>query len=403
MSDAAPAIPPPPADDRALLDDVIRALAPIERPPGSSGEREAANWLVERLRAEGCTVSVDEHPIHGDFWSPVAALSALAVAGGLLALKGRHRLGGLLAAVAGAGLYDEITCRTYVTRRLLGRRKTTPNVVAQTGDETADRTVVVMAHHDAARSGLVFHPGPQRFLGEHAPALIEANDTAVPMWWPVLAAPTLVALGALTGRRGLVRTGAGAAALSVLLMADIARHGAVPGANDNLTGVAVLVALARRLRERPIQGVRVILLSAGAEESLQEGIRGFAERHFASLPRETTRFVNVDTVGCPTLVMLEGEGAVRMEYYEEDFKDLAAACAERDGIPLRRGMRARTSTDGVVPMRAGYPTVTLVSMNAWKALDNYHWPTDVPDNVNLATVEQSLDLTDALLREVAAR
>ena len=70
-------------------------------------------------------------------------------------------------------------------------------------------------------------------------------------------------------------------------------------------------------------------------------------------------------------------------------------------MPLRRGMRARTSTDGVVPLRAGYPTATLVSMNEFKSIDNYHWPTDVPDNVNLVTVEQAFPLADAVAREMA--
>jgi hypothetical protein len=385
-----------------LLDETIRALAPLKRAPGSPGEQQAADWLADRFRALGCDVGVDQEKIHGHFWRPIALHSVLAAVGGLVALRGRRRLGGALAALAGAGLYDEITCRTYLTRRLLGRRKTTPNVVAVTGDRDAERTVVVFAHHDAAQSGIIFHPAPQRLLGEHLPQVIEANDTAAPLWWPVLLAPWYVVLGSLLRRRGLVKYGAGSALLTAAFMADIGRHEVVPGANDNLSGVAVLVALAQRLQAQPVRGLRVILLSAGAEETLQEGIRGFAERHFRSLPRETTSFINVDTVGCPILVMLEGEGAVRMEDYDRDFKDLAARLAERDGIPLRRGMRARTSTDGVVPMRAGYPTVTLVSMNAWKALDNYHWPTDVPDNVQLETVDRALRLTEALVREQAA-
>jgi hypothetical protein len=385
---------------RALLDEVIREIAPIVRPPGSDGERGAAELVAERLRGEGCRVEIETHPIHGAFWSPIAALSALAVAGGAAALSGRRALGAVLGAVAGAGLVDEITCRSYLPRRLLGRRRTAWNVVAETGDPGAQRTVVVMAHHDAAQSGLVFHPGPQRWIGEHFPKVIESSDTAAPMWWPTFAAPGLVALGAASGRRGATKTGMALAATTVAAMADIGRRGAVPGANDNLTGVAVLVALARRLREKPVPGLRVVLLSAGAEESLQEGIRGFAERHFAGLPRESTWFVNVDTLGCPILVLLEGEGALRMEEYDEGFKDRVAACAERAGIPLRRGMRARTSTDGVVPMRAGFPTATLVSMNAWKALDNYHWPSDVPDNVELGTVEHALALCDAVVREL---
>jgi Iap family predicted aminopeptidase len=65
-------------------------------------------------------------------------------------------------------------------------------------------------------------------------------------------------------------------------------------------------------------------------------------------------------------------------------------------------MRARTSTDSVVPLRAGYPTATLVSIKEFKSIDNYHWPTDVPENVNLDTVEQALTLAEAVVRELEA-
>ena len=190
------------ADDRSLLDGTIRALAPFERAPGSPGEEQAAEWIAERLRGLGCDVSVDLEKIHGHFWRPVGLHSVLAAAGGFAALRGRRRLGAVLAAVAGAGLYDEITCRTYLTRKLLGRRKTTPNVVAVTGDPGADRTVVVFAHHDAAQSGLIFHPGPQRFIADHFPAVIEKNDTAAPLWLPVLLAPWWIVLGTCSAGAG---------------------------------------------------------------------------------------------------------------------------------------------------------------------------------------------------------
>ena len=62
-------------------------------------------------------------------------------------------------------------------------------------------------------------------------------------------------------------------------MADIQRGAVVPGANDNLSAVAVLVAVAEALREEPAEGLRVVLASCGAEEVLQGGIHGFAARH----------------------------------------------------------------------------------------------------------------------------
>jgi hypothetical protein len=367
-----------------MLDEVIRALAPIERPPGSAGERQAAEWLAERLGG----AELEEHPIHGGFWAPIGLLSAIA------ALGNRP-----LAAAAALGLVDEIDCGSYVFRKALGRRRTAVNVVAERGDPDAERTVVVMVHHDAAQSGLIFHSGPQRWIGTHFPQVIENNDTAAPMWWPAVLGPLLVAFG---GRR-LRRVGRLLSAGTALFMADIGRHKAVPGANDNLTGVAVLVGLAGRLRDRPVGGLRVILLSAGAEETLQEGIRGYAERHFADLPRDSTWFLNIDSVGCANLTMLEGEGPFRMREYSEPFKDLVDRVADRAGVPLRRGIRARTSTDGTVPLRAGFPTATLVSLNELKSIDNYHWPTDVPDNVNLDTVEQALTLAEGVVRELSPR
>jgi hypothetical protein len=364
-----------------MLDEVIRALAPVERPPGSAGERRAAEWLADRLGG----ARLEEHPIHGGFWKPIGLLSAIAAVGNRA-----------MAAGAALALVDEIDCGTYAFRNLLGRRRTAVNVVAERGDPDAERTLVVMVHHDAAQSGLIFHSGPQRWIGRHFPSVIEDNDTAAPMWWPTVLGPVLVALG---GRR-LRRAGRVLSAGTALFMADIGRHKAVPGANDNLTGVAVLVGLEERLRERPPKGLRVILLSAGAEETLQEGIRGFAERHFGELPRESTFFLNIDSVGCAHLTLLEGEGPFRMREYDAGFKDLVARAAGRAGVPLRRGIRARTSTDGTVPLRAGYPTATLVSLNEFKSIDNYHWPTDVPDNVNLRTVEQALKLADAVLGEL---
>ena len=64
----------------------------------------------------------------------------------------------------------------------------------------------------------------------------------------------------------------------------------MPGANDNGTGVAALLAIARALEERPAKNVRVMLVST-SEEALCEGMQAFAKRHFDDLPRERTFFL----------------------------------------------------------------------------------------------------------------
>jgi Zn-dependent M28 family amino/carboxypeptidase len=175
--------------------------------------------------------------------------------------------------------------------------------------------------------------------------------------------------------------------LGVALAADVWRSPTVPGANDNLSGVAVLVALAELLREQPVPGLRVLLVSCGAEETLQDGIRAFMARHARELPRGSTYVLNFDTVGSSHLAMIEAEGPFWMERYPgAPFRDLVAHCANRCGVAIERGLRARASSDSVIPARAGHPTATLVSLTDWRAPANYHLPSDVPENLDYETI-----------------
>ncbi|NKE25858.1 M28 family peptidase, partial [Mycobacterium tuberculosis] len=191
-------------------------------------------------------------------------------------------------------------------------------------------------------------------------------------------------------------------ALAAALFADIARSPVVPGANDNLSAVALLVALAERLRERPVKGVRVLLVSLGAEETLQGGIYGFLARHKPELDRDRTYFLNFDTIGSPELIMLEGEGPTVMEdYFYRPFRDLVIRAAERADAPLRRGIRSRNSTDAVLMSRAGYPTACFVSINRHKSVANYHLMSDTPENLCYETVSHAVTVAESVIRELA--
>jgi len=384
----------------------IETLAAIDRPSASDGELRAAAWIADRFTELGCSVEVDDELAHRGYARSIAGQSALGAIGAALAASSRparRAFGGLLALAAAAGVVEEVSNGPQLFRRVALRRKPTSNVLAFTGDLGAERTLVVLAHHDAAQTGLVFDQTGSRAFAARFPGVVERIDTSPPLWWPVAAGPLLGALGALTGRRGLARAGAGLAATSALAVGDIARSPSVPGANDNLSGVAALLAVAAALQQRPLQGLRVLLVSAGAEECLQGGIRAFAARRFPQLDPATTSVLNLDTIGSPFLVMLEGEGTFVMEDYTDPaFRDRVAAVAERHAIPLRRGLRTRTSTDSVIPSRAGYPTATLVSIDETKAIPHYHLPSDTPENVRYDTVADAATITVALARDLAA-
>jgi peptidase M28-like protein len=383
---------------RAELEGVVRHLASFERPSASDGERRAAEWIAQRLSEHGCEARVEQERAHGTYWWPMGLLCALA---GTAALTGRRIPSFAAGAFATAAIADDITGgRQWFRRRLLPSRPTW-NVVAECGDRDAQRTVLVIAHHDAAHTSLVFSPAPSAFVGKHLPGLIERTNTTPPLMWPVIGGPLLVAAGALLRARAACIAGGILALASAASFAEIGARGVVPGANDNLTGVATLAGLARRLADEPVAGVRVLLVSTGSEESFMEGMQAFARRHFATLPTDRTHVICVDTVGSPELVMLEGEGMLRMHDYPAAFRERVAQCARRAGVHLRRGLRFRNATDALIARRAGYPTVMLGSINRYKLPANYHWPTDVPDNVDFSTTADAVALCHEVVQSLA--
>jgi len=388
--------------DRADLEATVRHLAAMERGSASEGERTAAEWIVARLRERGADARIEEEAAHGTYWWPGTVANGMAIAGAAAALRGRRLLGAALGGVGLVGLFDDVSGGSLWFRRRLLPHRTTYNVVAEAGDRDAERTVVFIAHHDAAHGGLVFDPTLAHWSAEKFPERFEKADEWPPLVMGTLLGPGLVTIGSLTGRRSLTRLGAVLSATTIASFLDIAFRKVVPGANDNLTAVSVLLDLARVLQEEPVEGLRVILLSTGSEESYMEGMQGFGRRHFRDLDKSTTTFVCLDTVGSEKeLVLVEGEGMIAMNEYPDDVKDLVMKAAGRAGVHLRRGLKLRFATDGLIPLRAGYPTASIGSCDRYKLPSNYHKPTDTADNVNFDLVEDAAKLSEAFIRELA--
>lgn len=391
------------AAELELLREVIELHAAIDRPAGSAGEYRSAQLLRDRLIDADVDARIEPATFFQGWPSALAlAVSVPMIAGAIGPKRGRKLLA-LASVVAGVAVADDIDNRTRFLRRALRRERPTTNVVAEIGAADAPATLIVLAHHDAGRTGAMFDQTLQRKIWERFPERVESVDTSVPFWWPAFLAPVAVGVGLLTGSRKIQKIGAGFSAAAFGLLVDIARSPNVPGANDNLSGVAVLVALAERLRANPIDGVRVVLVSAGAEEELQGGVYDYLADHGAELDPTSTYCLAVDTVGSPQLVMLEGEGTVAMEdYADPSFRDLVADEAKQGGVSLLRGLRSRFSTDGVVTSRAGIPTTSLVSVEPWRAPSNYHLMTDVPENLTYETIAATTELTERVARRLAA-
>ena len=368
----------------------LEELEAIERPSASAGEREAAEWLVGQFAALGAEARIEAEDAHGTYWWPLGLGAALGVIGAALALRGRRLLGALFGLLGTAGMADDFPPRQRRLRRVLPRR-TTYNVVCELGDREAEQTIVFIAHHDAPHSGIVFHPGPAKVAGRLG--LIEKTDTSPPLMWPVVGGPLLAALGAITGRRLLAKIGLLFSAGSVAAMTNIGSSETVPGANDNGSSVIALLALARRFAAEPPQDVRVVLLSTGSEESFSEGMKAWGERHFPALPKESTLFLCLESIGSPHLLVLRAEGFLKLYEFSPRALAFMDNLAEEMEIPLVPNLRVRAGTDGLESLASGYETAVLCSCDDLKQASNYHWPTDIAANINYTTLEQAINLS----------
>lgn len=386
--------------DKDRLRAQLEELERIERPSASEGERRAAEWLVERFGELGAEARIEAEPAHGTYWWPLGIGAAMGAIGGIAALRGRRLLGGALGGAAAAGMASDYPPGKRVLRRVLPRR-TTYNVVCELGPAEAERTVVLIAHHDAAHSGIVFHPELPNVADRLG--LIDRSDTSPPLMAPVVGGPVLAALGALTGRRLLTKLGVLLGLGSAAAMAEIGLRDVVPGANDNGTAVVALLALAERLLAEPTTKTRVILLSVGSEESFSEGIKAFGERHFGELPRESTFFLCLETLGSPHLLVLRGEGFLRMREYPPRSLALMDGLAEELGVHLFPNLRLRNGTDGLEPLAAGYETAVLASCTDLKQPANYHWWHDLAENVDFDSVADGIRLSEAAIRRLDER
>jgi hypothetical protein len=381
-------------------------LCAFERESASEGELRAAEWLAGALQDEGVRdVRVEEEPeANGTFWWSIGLLAGAGAVAGLAARRGgpaSRLLAAATGAAAAALIADELPPGRRRFRRMLPARSC-HHVLGELGPRDAERTIVLMAHHDAAHTAFFFNPAITEAVGASAPWVFEQNDTSPPLMWPVVGGPALVAAGAALGSRGLTGLGTVVSAAAAAFMAHIGAGEVVPGANDNGTGCLAQLAIARALSESPPENTRVLFLST-SEEALCEGMGLFMERHAAELPVDRTFFLCLDTIGSPHLLALRGEGMLKLREYPAKSLELVDSTADELGIELFPNLRLRNATDGVFPLAAGYQCVSVASCNQWKNPSNYHWNTDLPENVDYGTVTDAIRLSEAMIRKLDSR
>ena len=370
----------------------VEALAAMRRGSASPGERRSAQWAAQRLREAGAAdVALEAFSFQGTY---AGAQAAHAAAGLVAARRGGWR-GAALAGAALASFEGEVSGRAQWLRRLLPSSEGVNAVARIPAAGERRSTLVLLAHHDAARTGLSWHP---RLLRLGAGAARRSRRMA-PRAAPVGLGLALAALPFAPARRA-----AGALlGLALLSYADIASSPTVPGANDNATGVAAALALAAALAAAPLEHVEVRIVIAGCEESGMGGTAAWLARHGDALDPACTFVLGLDTLGSGAPIVCASEATLFEHRYREEDLALVEQAALRAGIDPPERWRVGAWTDPVLARFAGLPAVSLLSVDEHGGYANWHWPTDTPEHVDWGSVERCLALAGAIADELARR
>ncbi len=379
----------------------VAALSQMRRSSARAGERASAEWLLSRLRELGVADTRIEpyryqasyalaHGIHN-----VAGLAASALGGAR---------GAALAAATLCSYELEVSGARQWLRRLLGSGEGA-NVIARVpAAGRARASLVLVAHHDAANTGLIWSPrvvaaGGARHLRRHR---------VDPFMAQLELALALAGVGCLLPRRSRATRALAAAilGLATLADADVARSETVPGACDNASGVAVCIDLLRALVAAPLPDIDVLVAFTGSEEAGMGGMAAFLQRHGGSLERMPAFVLGLDTLGAGRPIVCSAEGAMREQRYHE--RDIAlveeGAAIAAAGAPQR--WRIGAWTDPILAVHRGLPCASVLSIGPGY-FPNYHHPTDTVERVRwgcvLACARIAAGTIEAFRRRIGAQ
>lgn len=349
--------------------EVVRALAAEigPRPPGSRAEARAARWCAAHLEELGYEAEIEtfsSRASYQPYYATYLGLAALAAV--------------LIVPAPPAALLLGLTALVAYGRDAEGRPLVAPrgaqscNVVARRAGEIAPPELIVLAHLDSARAALNFHP---RMVGALRASVVALQGVLVAV---VFMAGLAFVAGERAPRAGLWAGAALAAAylvwaIALLLHAEW-RMPHVPGANDNASGVEVVLRLARLIDHH-----RVWFVLTGSEESGMVGVQAFYARHGSELAG--ARFLNIDSVGAGEVVAADEEGIFVPRRADQEM----VAGAERAGA--RVGTWRLLPTDGSALLSRRMRGLTLVALDERGLIAHWHWPTDTAERVDPATLD----------------
>lgn len=359
-----------------------------KRDPGSIGEKKACEYMAKVLKDDcGCeradVESFEENPgsFYGWlFFTLTFVLAAIVLYFFVPIISVILIVAGLLLAVLQFGLYFKTVDKFFPS-------KTGHNVTAikKCTGETKHR-IIFNGHPDAAWEWPVNYA--LGGVGFEAHAII---GFAGAFYYLILSIIQLCVNGSVgadvstsLGKAGLFGLIFVPFILGLYFMVNYRR--VVDGANDNLSGCYMGIALLKALKDEGIEfeNTELGVVLTGSEEAGLRGAKAWCQAHKDEFNDVPTFIFSYDTIHDPKYLMVNYRDLNGTVAADKDASDLFMEAADELNIPCKKGMVPPLggATDSAAFAQAGMRAAGITGLNH-KLESYYHTRRDSYDNMNL--------------------
>lgn len=159
----------------------------------------------------------------------------------------------------------------------------------------------------------------------------------------------------------------------------------VDGANDNLSGCYMGIAILKALKDEGIEfeNTEVGVILSGSEEAGLRGAKAWCEAHKGEFDDVPTFIISYDTIHDPKYLMTNYRDLNGTVKADKDVSDLFMEAAQAANIPCKKGWVPPLggATDSAAFAQAGFRATGVTGLNH-KLEDYYHTRRDTYDNMN---------------------
>ncbi len=159
----------------------------------------------------------------------------------------------------------------------------------------------------------------------------------------------------------------------------------VDGANDNLSGCYMGIAILKALKDEGIEfeNTEIGVIISGSEEAGLRGSMAWSEAHKGEFDDVPTFIFSYDTIHDPKYLMTNYRDLNGTVKVDKDVSDLFMEAAKEIGVHCQKGMVPPLggATDSAAFAKAGFRATGITGLNH-KLEDYYHTRRDTYDNMN---------------------